>query len=196
MWDDVFEAVRPGLLSDDRDIARAEAELGFPLPASFKDFAKRFGAGRIGGQVRLFTPGPVAEADLVARAHLIAHAVATAIDSLSENPLTRDEPHRFTIEGDADAAMMERACFFGQTEGGAFVFFDVVPDAAEYEVWVLSPDLENIHRGGDDLVAFIRGVQEAEILHILGEGAGPMPATFEGDDAAALARLDEGGAEA
>ena len=193
MWKNVFAEFRPGLVSDDDDIARAEAALGFPLPPSFKAFARECGAGRIGGQVRVATPVPVEAADLVTRAHLIAHAIAVAIDSLKSNPLTRDEPHRFTIEGDADAALMERACFFGETEGGAFLFWDVVPDTSEYEVWVLGADLENIHYGGADLLAFVEGLQGREVPHILGEGASPLPATFEGDDAAALSQLGDGG---
>lgn len=209
MWKDVFSEFRPGLTSSEDDIARAEAALGFPLPSSYKAFARECGAGRIGGQVRIATPVPVEAADLVTRAHLTAHAVAAAIDGLHADPLARDEPHRFTIEGDADAALMERACFFGQTEAGAFLFWDVVsgtealsgeaaagspPESAatsatEYEVWVLGADLENIHFGGADLLAFVKGLQGREIPHILGEGASPLPSTFEGDDAASLAAL-------
>lgn len=195
MWEGVFAEFRAGLASGKDDIARAEAALGFPLPPSFEAFTRECGAGRIGGQVRVATPVPVEAADLVTRAHLIAHAVATAIDSLNADPLSRDEPHRFTVEGDADAALMERACFFGETQGGAFLFWDVVPGAGEYEVWVLGADLERIHYGGADLLAFARGLQGREIPHILGEGANPLPSTFEGDDAAALARLSQTGSE-
>lgn len=189
MWKDAFSEFRPGLVSSEADIARAEAALGFPLPPSYKAFARECGAGLIGGQLRIFTPVPVEAADIVPRAHLISHSVAVAIESLAENPLTRDEPFRFTVEGDADAALMDRACFFGQTEGGAFLFWDVVPDVAEYEVWALGSDLENVHLGGADLVALVEGLQGTEILHILGEGARPLPATFIGDDEQALARL-------
>ena len=57
----------------------------------------------------------------------------------------------------------------------------------EYEVWVLGADLENIHFGGADLLAFVKGLQGRDIPHILGEGASPLPSTFEGDDAASLA---------
>lgn len=191
MWKDLFTEFRPGFLSSDDDLARAEAELGFPLPPTFKAFARECGAGRLGGQVRIATPVPVQAANLTTRAHLISHAVATAIDGLTDNPLTRGEPHRFTIEGDADAALMERACFFGETTGGAFLFWDVVPGAEEYEIWVLGPDLETIHLGGADLVEFVRGLQGLEIPHILGEGASPLPSIFEGDDAASLAQLGD-----
>lgn len=191
MWENVFAEFRPGLLSGADDLARAEAALGFPLPPSYRAFAQECGAGRIGGQVRIATPVPVEAADLVTRAHLISHSVAVAIEALAANPLTRDEPFRFTVEGDADAALMERACFFGTTESGAFLFWDVVPGAREYEVWALGADLETIHHGGADLLAFVENLLGAEILHILGPGADPLPASFEGDDAAALARLGE-----
>ncbi len=195
MWDGVFDEARPGVLSQADDIARAEAELGFRMPPSFRSFAETFGAGSIGGHLRLFTPLPIPEADLVARAHLISHAIATAIDGLAQTAGADDEPHRFTVEGDADAALMERACFFGQTEAGAFVFFDVVPEAetvatrGEYEIWVLGPDLETVHYGGPDLVAFVRGLTGDESGHILGAGVEPLPAVFVGDDATALADL-------
>ncbi len=189
MWKDVFTEFRPGLASSEADITRAEAALGFPLPPSYTALARECGAGLIGGQLRIFTPVPIEAADIVPRAHLISHSVAMAIEKLAENPLTRDEPFRFTVEGDADAALMDRACFFGQTKGGAFLFWDVVPDESEYEVWALGADLETVHFGGADLVALVVGLQGAEILHILGEGARPLLPTFEGDDAEALTRL-------
>lgn len=189
MWDGVFSQVRPGVVSSDRDIARAEGALGFRLPPSYRAFSRECGAGVIGGQVRIFTPVPVEAADIVPRAHIISHSVAVAIESLAANPLTRDEPFRFTVEGDADAALMDRACFFGTTEGGAFLFWDVVEGEEEYEVWALGSDLETVHYGGASLVELVKGLQGHEILHILGEGARPLPATFEGDDAATLATL-------
>ncbi|GLS42533.1 SMI1/KNR4 family protein [Methylobacterium brachythecii] len=189
MWQGVFAEFRPGLLSTEADLSRAEAELGFALPASYRAFAQECGAGRIGGQLRIATPVSVPSADIVTRAHVVAHSVAVAIDSLSENPLTRDEPHRFTIEGDADAALMERAAFFGETTGGSFLFWDVTPGVGEYEIWALDADLETIHFGGTDLLALVRGLQGAEILHILGGADAPLPSLFEGDDEAALARL-------
>ena len=187
MWESVFPGLRPGLPSSEADLARAEAELGFPLPASYRSFARECGAGRIGGHLRLFTPVPVEAADLVARAHLIAHGIALALDGLRDGD--SDEPHRFTVEGDADAGLMERACFFGETGRGDFLFFDVTPGFPEYDIWVLGADLETVHFGGADLPALVRGLQGLEVLHILGEGTGPLPATFEGDDAAALERL-------
>lgn len=196
MWQGVFAEFRPGVLSTEADLDRAETELGFPLPASYRAFATSCGAGRIGGQVRIATPVSEPAADLVTRAHVIAHSVAVALDDLKENPLTRDEPHRFTIEGDADAALMERAAFFGETEGGSFLFWDVTPGAAEYEIWALDADLETIHYGGPDLLALVRGLQGAEILHILGGAEAPLPASFEGDDAEALAQIGSGAAPA
>ena len=192
MWTSVFPELRPGLVSSEAEIARAETDLGFALPQSYKGFCRACGAGLIGGHVRVRTPVPVDGADLVGRAHLIAHTVALALDSLSEAGLARDEPHRFTVEGDADAALMERACFFGETEGGDFLFWDVTPGFPEYDIWVLGADLETVRFGGRDLAAFVRGLQSLEILHVLGEGTAPLPARFEGDDAQALARLDRG----
>ena len=190
MWHDVFDEFRPGLASTEEGLARAEAALGFPLPPSYRAFARECGAGRIGGQVRIATPVPVEAADLVTRAHVISHSVAVAIERLAENPLTRDEPFRFTVEGDADAALMERACFFGTTDAGAFLFWDVVPGASEYEIWVLGADLETIHHGGADLVEFVKSLGRADIAHVLGGDTSPLPSRFEGDDAAALARLE------
>lgn len=187
MWESVFPGLRPGLVSSEADLARAESQLGFPLPQSYRAFAQACGAGRIGGHVRIYTPVGVEAADLVARAHLISHGVALALDGLTD--AGSDEPHRFTVEGDADAGLMDRACFFGETGRGDFLFFDVTPGFPEYDVWVLCADLETVHFGGADLPAFVRGLQGLEILHILGEGEGPLPATFEGDDAAALERL-------
>ena len=82
MWDSVFRELHPGLTSSEADLARAEAELGFPLPQSYRNFAQSCGAGRIGGHLRIFTPVPVEAADLGSRAHLISHGVALAFEIL------------------------------------------------------------------------------------------------------------------
>ena len=42
MWDTVFAQGVAGPVSGEADLARAEAELGFPLPASYRDFCLRW----------------------------------------------------------------------------------------------------------------------------------------------------------
>ena len=84
---------------------------------------------------------------------------------------------------------MERACFFGETEGGDFLFFDVTPGFPEYDVWVLAADLETVRFGGHDVAACLRAVLSLEVLGVLGEDASPLAPVFSGDDADALARL-------
>ncbi|GJE25318.1 SMI1/KNR4 family protein [Methylobacterium organophilum] len=187
MWADVFSEFRPGLVSEPDEIARAEAELGFALPASYRSFCRDCGAGRIGGHLRLYTPLPIEAADLVVRAELIAHSIATAMGELSE----RGAAPGFALPAEAPAGLMDRACFFGETEGGDFVFFDVTPGFEEYDIFVLAADLETVRHGGADLRAFLRGLQGLDVIDILGEEAAPLPARFLGDDAAALAALGQ-----
>lgn len=205
MWESLFPGFRPGLVSGDADLARAEAELGFALPETFKSLCRTLGAGRIGGQtggqggdqggghaggLRVFTPVPVEAADLVMRADLIAHSVAAALAALA----AAGAPHAFRVEDaraerTADPGLLERACFFAETEGGDFPFFDVTPGFPEYDVWVLGADLETVRFGGHDLAAFLRAVMSLEVLDVLGEDASPLAPVFLGDDADALARL-------
>lgn len=182
MWDAVFGTLHPGARSSEAEIARAEGELGFPLPESYRSFARDCGAGLANGHFRIATPLPYPAADLVTRAALIADSVNAAIQALS----AADTPHLFDIE-DGDLSRLERACFFGEGEDGSFLFWDV-SGTGEYPIWVMAPDLETVRFGGDTLDAFFQRTQGLTILDILGDGTPPLAATFEGIEAAVLAR--------
>ncbi|KQO70491.1 hypothetical protein ASF27_18355 [Methylobacterium sp. Leaf102] len=175
MWDTVFAQGVAGPVSGEADLARAEAELGFPLPASYRDFCLRWGAGLAAGHFRVLIPGPAPETDLVTGAELMAHSIGAV---LSDRP-----DHGFEVEGD-DPSVVERACFFGRSEAGEFLFWDVVPERPEYEIWVMGADLESVRFGGADLGDFLRRVQTPTVRGILGMGAAPLPSTFVGDDPA------------
>ncbi|MGU3538279.1 SMI1/KNR4 family protein [Methylobacterium sp. A54F] len=192
VWAEIFTTLRQGHPSSEADLARAEAELGFSLPESYRGFCRTCGAGLAGGQIRIATPVPFEAADLVTRAGLIAHSVGEAIRLVDANPTLGFEPHRFDVEG-GEAEVLERACFFGTTEDGAFLFWDV-QGTGEFDVWVLAADLESVRFGGEDLTEFFRRVQGAAAAQVLGPGAEPLPPHFEGTDTGILARAGEAGA--
>ncbi|MFK5598995.1 SMI1/KNR4 family protein [Methylobacterium sp. HMF5984] len=185
MWNTVFERLHPGARSSDAEIARAEAELGFALPESYRSFCRDCGAGLANGHFRIATPQPYPAADLVTRAEIIADSINAAIAALS----AADAPHRFAIEDD-DLSRLARACFFGEGEDGSFLFWDVA-GAGEYPIWVMAADLETVRFGGDSLDAFFRRTQGLAILDVLGDGTPPLASTFEGIEAAVLARAGE-----
>lgn len=172
MWETVFAPCAPGPVSTDADLDRAEAELGFALPESFREFCRTLGAGRANGTFRVATPSPDPERDLVGRAELIAHSISAVLAGRTD--------HRFDVEGD-DPSVIERAFFFGETEAGAFLFWDVVPGRDEYEIWVLGPDLESIRFGGANLVDLMRRSRGPAVRGIFGMDAEPLPASFVGD---------------
>lgn len=192
MWDAVFARLHPGARSSEAEMARAEAELGFPLPESYRSFCRDCGAGLANGHFRIATPLPYPAADLATRAVLIADSVNAAIRALSG----ADVPHRFDIE-DGDLTRLDRACFFGEGEDGSFLFWDVQgafpggDGAGEYPVWVMAADLETVRFGGDSLDKLLRRTQGLAILDILGAGTAPLPSTFEGIEAAVLARAGD-----
>ncbi|KAB1071962.1 SMI1/KNR4 family protein [Methylobacterium planeticum] len=186
MWDGVFAEFRPGFASSEAEIARAEAELGFRLPDSYRSFCGACGAGRTNDHFRIATPLPYEAADLVTRANLIALSVSAAIRALAANPDLADQPVRFDIEG-GDEAILERACFFGEGDDGAFLFWDV-QGTGEYDIWVMGADLESIRFGGETLLEFVQATQGPRIHTVLGPTALPLPSRFEGIDAATLAR--------
>lgn len=187
MWAEVFAELRRGCPSEEAEIARAERELGFPLPESYRSFCRECGAGLAGGLVRVATPLPYPAADLVVRAELIAHSIQAAIGLL-------DAPPALSVEGD-DPTVLERACFFGETEDGHFLFWDVTSEDSagepEYDIWLLAPDLESVRFGGESLDALFRRLQGEGVRTVLGEAAAPLPSTFDGIEAAVLARGDE-----
>ncbi|WP_336489029.1 SMI1/KNR4 family protein [Methylobacterium nigriterrae] len=191
MYDGVFREFRRGFASSEAEIARAEAALGFALPDSYRSFCRECGAGRANAQFRIATPLPFEAPDLVARSGLIAHSVGAAIRALDDNPAFAGTPFRFEIEG-GDTGILDRACFFGEGEDGAFLFWDV-QGTGEYDIWVMGADLETVRFGGETLVAFLRATQGAGVRTILGPAAEPLPARFEGIDEAILARADADG---
>ncbi|GEP05932.1 SMI1/KNR4 family protein [Methylobacterium oxalidis] len=186
MWQGVFEDLRPGCPSGEGEIARAAAELGFPLPDSYVSFCRTCGAGLAGGLVRVATPLPYEAADLVTRGELIAHSVGAAARALSGSPAFADRPFRFDVEGD-DAGVLDRAFFFGETEDGAFLFWDV-QGTGEYDIWVMGADLESVRFGAESLDALFRALQGPRVAAILGPEAEPLPSRFEGIEAGVLAR--------
>jgi hypothetical protein len=181
-WSEIFATLRRGRLSDEGEIARAEAALGFPLPESYRGFCRACGAGLAGGAIRIATPLPYPAADLAVRAEVIAHSIQAALALLDEAPA-------FTVEG-GDPSVLERACFFGEVEDGSFLFWDVA-GAGEYDIWVLAPDLETVRFGGESLDALFHRVQGAGVRGVLGEAAEPLPSVFEGIEDAVLARAAE-----
>jgi hypothetical protein len=172
MWEAVFAQGVPGPVAGEADLTRAEAELGFPLPASYRTFCRRWGAGLAAGHVRVLTPGSEPETDLVTGSELMAHSIGAVVAA-------RPDP-AFEVEGD-DPSVVERACFFGRTEAGEFLFWDVVPDQPEYEIWVMGADLESVRFGGADLADLMRRLQGPAVRGILGMAAAPLPSTFVGD---------------
>lgn len=182
MWEAVFTTCRRGIVCDAQALARAEAVLGFPLPASYRSFCLECGAGLVGGHVRIALPAAADGgdgADLVTVCEVLAHGVATA---RAEQGLPD-----FDVAGD-DPSVVERACFFGRGEAGELFFWDVVPDRQEpdrqeYEIWVLAADLETIRFGGVDLVDLMRRLQGPAVRGVLGMGHAPLPSSFVGDDA-------------
>lgn len=182
MWNTVFARLHPGVRSGDAEIARAEGELGFALPESYRSFCRACGAGLANGHFRIATPLPYPAADLVTRAALIADSVNAAIQALS----AADTPHLFDIE-DGDLSRLARACFFGEGEDGSFLFWDV-SGTGEYPIWVMAADLETIRFGGDSLDDLMRRTQGLAILDVLGDGTPPLDSVFEGIEEAVLAR--------
>ncbi|MCJ2035814.1 SMI1/KNR4 family protein [Methylobacterium sp. J-068] len=180
MWETVFAPCAPGPVSSAAELDRAEAELGFPLPESYRTFCLSLGAGLANGYFRVAIPSIDPETDLVGRSELMAHSIASV--------LAERVDHRFEVEGD-DPSVIERAGFFGQTEAGAFLFWDVVPGRDEYEIWVLDADLESIRFGGADLVDLMRRSRGAAVRGILGMGAAPLPTAFVGDGTEGAAGL-------
>ncbi|MEA1833843.1 SMI1/KNR4 family protein [Methylobacterium durans] len=186
MWQSVFEELRPGCPSSEAEIARAEDELGVPLPDSYRSFCRTCGAGLASGLIRIATPLPFEAADLVTRGALIAHSVGSAAQALAENPAFADRPFRFDVAGD-DPSVLDRALFFGESEDGAFLFWDV-QGTGEYDIWVMGADLESVRFGAESLDELFRDLQGPRVATILGPGAEPLPSRFEGIDEAVLAR--------
>ena len=185
MWERVFTSLSAGFTARAADLDREAAELGFALPASYRSFCETCGIGLAGGQFRIAVPAPFEASDLTTQAGVIAISVGNAVAMLE----TGGEPHRFDVE-DGDPAVIERACFFGAGEDGGFLFWDVSGTGEEYDIWLLAPDLETVRFGGESLTDFFTRVTGPAAALVLGPGATPLPARFDGFTEAVLARGD------
>lgn len=183
MWEQVFTSLSPGMTADDAALDRAAGELGFALPDSYRAFCKACGVGLAAEQFRIAVPSPFEASDLVGQAGIIAHSVGAAVRMLEDGA----EPHRFEVEGD-DPSVIERACFFGAGDDGSFLFWDVAGSGEEYDIWLLSPDLETVRFGGESLTDFFAQITAPSAALVLGPGADPLPARFEGFSEATLTR--------
>ncbi|WP_457106394.1 SMI1/KNR4 family protein [Methylobacterium sp. P5_C11] len=183
MWEQVFVSLTPGFIPDAAGFDRAAAELGFALPASYRDFCRTCGVGLAGGQFRIAVPAPFGACDLATQANLIAHSVGAAVAMLEDG----SEAHRFDVEG-GDPDIVERACFFGAGEDGSFLFWDVAGTEGEYDIWLLAPDLVTVRFGGESLTDFFTRVTAPSAALVLGPGAEPLASRFEGFSEATLAR--------
>ena len=183
MWEQVFTSLSAGFLAQPADLDRAAAELGFPLPASYRSFCETCGIGLAAAQFRIAVPAPFEASDLATQAGVIAVSVGNAVAMLERD----GEPHRFDFE-DGDPAVIERACFFGAGEDGSFLFWDVAGATDEYDIWLLAPDLETVRFGGENLADFFDRVTRPSAAIVLGPGATPLPARFDGIAEATLAR--------
>jgi hypothetical protein len=183
MWEQVFTSLSPGFAADEAALDRAAEALGFALPASYRAFCCDCGIGLAAAQFRIAVPAPFPASDLATQAGIIAHSVGAAVTMLED----RGETHRFDVEG-GDAAVIERACFFGVAEDGGFLFWDVSGSGEEYDIWMLAPDLEAIRFGGESLTDFFSRVTGPSAALVLGPGTEPLPARFEGFSEATLAR--------
>jgi hypothetical protein len=183
MWEPVFTNLLAGFTAQPADLDRAAADLGFPLPASYRSFCETCGVGLAGEQFRIAVPAPFQASDLATQAGVIAISVGNAVAMLEDG----GEPHRFDVE-DGDPAVIERACFFGAGEDGSFLFWDVAGTGEEYDIWLLAPDLETVRFGGESLTDFFTRVTGPSAALVLGPGAAPLPPRFEGISEATLAR--------
>lgn len=183
MWERIFTSLSPGFVPDETALDRAAAELGFALPDSYRTFCGTCGVGLAGEQFRIAVPGPYEASDLITQAGILAHSVGDAIGMLEDGA----EPHRFDVEG-GDPAIVERACFFGRSEDGGLLFWDVTGSGPEYDIWLLAPDLETIRFGGESLTDFFTRVTSPAAALVLGPGSEPLPARFEGVSETTLAR--------
>lgn len=183
MWAQIFTSLSPGFVPDETVLDRAAAELGFALPDSYRSFCLACGVGLAGEQVRIAVPSPYEASDLITQAGIIAHSVGATIGMLEDGA----EPHRFDVEG-GDPAVVERAFFFGRSEDGGLLFWDVAGGGPEYDIWLLAPDLETIRFGGESLTDFFTRITGPAAALVLGPGFEPLPARFEGVAEAILAR--------
>ena len=175
---DLFQTSNIRCTSTAEQIANAEASLKLTFPPSYRDFCLKYGLGMVGKLYMIYVPleNPEDPASVTSRVPLMKKRIETSKAEWLEDGM---EIGSDVWEGIDDPGMVDRAVFFGTTENGDEIFWDVKGEG-EFDIYV---DCKwTIRFGGKNLDEFIRRCQTSEVKSIFGPGYEPLPSVFEGRD--------------
>lgn len=161
----------PRFVATDEQLDDAGRALGFPLPPSYRAFAREYGAGRLADLFLIVVPGGTPGCN-----DLVAHSRALA-DSIRES-LARGFV-RFSPDGSAE--LVARLVPFGTSENGDTLCWDpgLATPEGELPVYVIGARRDATRRAAHAFAEFVRKVLEPGMGGILGRSDGVLPPRFD-----------------
>jgi hypothetical protein len=149
-------------------LKKIELAPGFPLPASYCEFATTFGYGLLGELLILYIPMTGGDS-LLERCEVLKGTIQYSIDN-----------ELFEYEPDGSEELAQRLIPFGISENGHIVAWDPKDKtgAHEYRVYAIGSKCLAIRDGGADLYQFVESCLDKRVKKVLGSGYDPLPATF------------------
>lgn len=134
------------LIPTNEQLDAAAAALGIQLPASYREFAKRYGYGLTAGLFIIYVPIEAPRCDsLVDRSRELAEELA---DSVRDNCID--------YKPDGSPEIIRRLIPFGYSESAHILAWDPqLPQNDEYEIYVIGARKFGVRRTASDLREFL-----------------------------------------
>lgn len=165
-----FTLTRPVTVSaSDAELDTAVATVGVSLPPSYREFARRFGYGRIFNRLILYIPMGDHCDSLTVRSPGLARFFREGI-----------EKEYFEYEPDGSPELVRRLIPFGISEDGHYFAWDPAEPTGggELAVYAIGSKMLSVTRAAPNLYELLHGVTDARVKHILGPGYQPQQPVF------------------
>jgi hypothetical protein len=166
-----LEMMGPATLTvDEATLAKTRFAGNFQLPKSYRNFANRFGYGRLGGLLLIYVPMGKKGDSLAIRFKELRGMLEMSM-----------EEDLFEFEPDGSPELVQRLVPFGISENGHTLAWDPEePTAAdENAIYVVGAKALAVYKAAPNLYDFVEKLLNNDVKKVLGPGYKRLPATFQ-----------------
>jgi hypothetical protein len=175
----LFATHRTGRTSTKEELAATEQKIG-PLPASYRDFASRYGAGLTNGLILIFMPFPSPVGELVDEHEMETERLQNMLASYLEDGAELggiDCLEPYDEQSRHVAARYRELVFFARSENGERFAWLATDDGDQF--FCIDRACFSVRYCGTDLAEMIRAMQTEAVQSMLGAGYQPLASTFD-----------------
>ncbi|NPD24341.1 MULTISPECIES: SMI1/KNR4 family protein [Corallococcus] len=151
----------------------AEKALGVTLPGSYREFAKRYGFGEVGGMFTVHVPVPAGAqpgcAGLVGLSRELAGELVEDVDRQA-----------LDLRPDGTPGLVRRLVPFGTSSNGDVMAWDPAAASGPGELWIylVSPRSGGVWRAAPNMAVFLAKAREPGLGGMMDRMRTRLPATF------------------